>query len=275
MNRVLCWIATGLRAARQTLSYAVRCGLKIYKQLVHRLQVAPGMLEGIASMHTRSVSHAKLAPLLLQADATVLSTLVVLQHVVSNGGRETHRPTVHVVGMVRRPSSVEVANYLVGESLLSLGVQAKHPVCVVSRVAQMAHERLVVCLSAAQLVVLLQAVLADDAAVTALQASWGATRSARSCCSRRSWSQGSSARWRWSQSSRPCSPTSCTQTKVRSPTVLACAFKPCTLLSNAIRQVDQVGIWPARMALPDSALTLDSQAASRSQHLCSAADRSW
>jgi hypothetical protein len=53
----------------------------------------------------------------LQADATVLSTLVVLQHVVSAGGREKHRPTVHVVGMVRRPSTVEVANYLVGELL--------------------------------------------------------------------------------------------------------------------------------------------------------------
>lgn len=52
---------------------------------------------------------------MLQADATVLSTLVVLQHVVSAGGREKHRPTVHVVGMVRRPSTVEVANYLVGE----------------------------------------------------------------------------------------------------------------------------------------------------------------
>jgi hypothetical protein len=52
-----------------------------------------------------------------QADATVLSTLVVLQHVVSAGGREKHRPTVHVVGMVRRPSTVEVANYLVGELL--------------------------------------------------------------------------------------------------------------------------------------------------------------
>lgn len=51
-----------------------------------------------------------------QADATVLSTLVVLQHVVSSGGRETHRPTVHVVGMVRRPATVEVANYLVGEA---------------------------------------------------------------------------------------------------------------------------------------------------------------
>ena len=45
----------------------------------------------------------------------MLSTLVVLQHVVSAGGREKHRPTVHVVGMVRRPSTVEVANYLMGE----------------------------------------------------------------------------------------------------------------------------------------------------------------
>lgn len=44
----------------------------------------------------------------------MLSTLVVLQHAVAAGGREKERPPLHIVGMVRRPETVDVANYLVG-----------------------------------------------------------------------------------------------------------------------------------------------------------------
>ena len=44
----------------------------------------------------------------------MLSTLVVLQGAVVKGGRESSRPPLHVVGMVRRPETIGVANYLVG-----------------------------------------------------------------------------------------------------------------------------------------------------------------
>ena len=45
----------------------------------------------------------------------MLSTLVVLQHVVVTGDRPKEQPPLHVVGMVRRPETIDVANYLVGE----------------------------------------------------------------------------------------------------------------------------------------------------------------
>ena len=44
----------------------------------------------------------------------MLSTLVVLQGAVIKGGRDDGRPPLHVVGMVRRPETIGVANYLVG-----------------------------------------------------------------------------------------------------------------------------------------------------------------
>ncbi len=47
----------------------------------------------------------------------MLSTLVVLQGAVIKGGREEGRPPLHVVGMVRRPETIGVANYLVGGAL--------------------------------------------------------------------------------------------------------------------------------------------------------------
>ena len=40
---------------------------------------------------------------------------MVLQHVVVRGERPEEQPPLHVVGMVRRPETIDVANYLVGE----------------------------------------------------------------------------------------------------------------------------------------------------------------
>lgn len=50
----------------------------------------------------------------VQADAAVLSTLVVLQHACMMSKRKEEMPPLHVIGMVQRPETIGVANYLVG-----------------------------------------------------------------------------------------------------------------------------------------------------------------
>lgn len=50
-----------------------------------------------------------------EADAAVLSTLLVLQHAVGSGKRDGDMPPLHVIGMVQRPETIGVANWLVGK----------------------------------------------------------------------------------------------------------------------------------------------------------------
>ena len=54
-----------------------------------------------------------------QADAVMLSALLLLAHVVQEGERGSRRP-LHVVAQVRRTESVQVCNYFLG-AFLALG----------------------------------------------------------------------------------------------------------------------------------------------------------
>mmetsp|Transcript_19941 Transcript_19941/g.60258 ORF Transcript_19941/g.60258 Transcript_19941/m.60258 type:complete len:961 (+) Transcript_19941:333-3215(+) len=82
-----------------------------------------------------------------QADALVLSTLVVLQGAVVKGDRDSDRPPLHVVGMVRRPETIGVANYLIGKltkgaisaELLQPAELVSGAICQVAADPELAH----------------------------------------------------------------------------------------------------------------------------------------